>query len=236
MDPVGETLERVRQRKLAATQRLLGDTISLDDDAWQQLTRLPGWTRAHVATHLARNADSFRGVVEEVLVGAPEPMYRPTDKHPGEIEVGSERNGLSLQIDLDTSASALEEAFGQLSAAQWDASVGLGNSRVSVRQLPLARLAEVIVHHVDLDCGFSFDEVDTETARWLLEWIVFRSPDRAEHPPVVLRSASGLQATIGDGSAGMVSGQDAQLLGWLTGRLDADVVEGADGLRVPSFG
>ena len=52
-------METVRKRKLEATQRLLGDTIGMDEDQWRAPSLLPGWTRAHVAVHLARGADAL---------------------------------------------------------------------------------------------------------------------------------------------------------------------------------
>mgnify|MGYP003622708592 CR=1 FL=1 len=50
-------LETLRKRVQEATQRLLGDTIGISDDDWNGPSGLPGWSRAHVAAHLAANAD-----------------------------------------------------------------------------------------------------------------------------------------------------------------------------------
>ena len=50
--PVSATAAQLRSRKRDATQQLLGDTIAIHDDQWQLPSGLPGWTRAHVATHL----------------------------------------------------------------------------------------------------------------------------------------------------------------------------------------
>lgn len=56
-----------------ATTVLLRDTISVTDDQWRGgPSRLPGWSRGHVATHLARNADAFTRLVNGVRVA-----YRP---------------------------------------------------------------------------------------------------------------------------------------------------------------
>ena len=55
--PAATQLETLRELIRAATQRLLGDTISVADDQWRAPSRLPDWTRGHVATHIARHAD-----------------------------------------------------------------------------------------------------------------------------------------------------------------------------------
>lgn len=60
-DPVFEEsrLDEVRHLVSHTTARLLGDTISVSDEGWRAASRLPRWSRGHVATHVARNADAF---------------------------------------------------------------------------------------------------------------------------------------------------------------------------------
>ena len=94
------------------------------------------------------------------------------------------------------------------------------------RLLPLARLLEVVVHHVDLDIGFEVADIDDATAEWLLEWCAFRLRSRDEFPRLDLVSDSGF--TIALGSAGeptAVSGTSANLLGWLMSRVDDSAVQ-----------
>ena len=49
--PATPQLETLRRLVRTATQRLLGDTILVTDDQWRAPSRLPDWTRGHVATH-----------------------------------------------------------------------------------------------------------------------------------------------------------------------------------------
>ena len=56
-DPSASQLEAVLHLVSTTTARLLGDTIALSDDEWRAPSRLPGWSRAHVASHVARQAD-----------------------------------------------------------------------------------------------------------------------------------------------------------------------------------
>lgn len=222
-------LAAIRRSQTAATQWLLGETITISDADWRQPTVLPGWTRAHLATHIARNADALRRAVTGLMDGAGWSIG--DDDTLRDLEVGSRRSPLDLQIDLDTSASRLDEAFSQLTAEQWRAPVADG---VVVADLPLARLNEVVLHHVDLDCGFGFVDVEPDVARWLLEWNVRRHTDGVSGRAVVLVSSGGYQARLGTEttSAPVVTGSDAMLLGWLTGRLPASAVAGADHIEV----
>ncbi len=231
IEDVVADIEHVRKRKLEATQRLLGDTIAIDEDDWQTLTKLPGWTRAHVATHLAINADTMRGTVESVLSAAPAPMYTADAESDALIERGSGRSALQLQIELDRSAGQLNDTFNALTPPQWDYRIGLrAGGVVPVRLLVLARLAEVVIHHVDLDVGFGFDDLDAEIGRWLLEWTAYRHVPDPEHPPLHITSTSGFDTIVGerpDAQPALIHGDDAHIAGWLSGRLTPDVVAGA---------
>ena len=72
-----EQLDKVRALVRHATQRLLGDTISVSDDDWRAASRLPDWTRGHVATHLARHADGMGRLVEWARTGERHRQLRP---------------------------------------------------------------------------------------------------------------------------------------------------------------
>jgi maleylpyruvate isomerase len=100
----------------------------------------------------------------------------------------------------------------------------------------LSRLLEVVVHHVDLDIGFEFDNVETPTAEWLLEWCAFRLRGREEFPKLELSSDSGFTMALGNaGEPIAVNGASANLLGFVMGRLDASAVRGAESLQLPPY-
>lgn len=232
-----ERLREVRLLLSTATHQLLGDTITVEEDAWHAASRLPGWTRAHVATHLARQADALGRLVEGAHTGEHRTMYDTDEQRSSEIEAGASRSGLELQIDLDTAAGRLGAGFDRLDAAHaWDATVELrGGQTAPARLLPLARLAEVVLHHVDLDIGFDVDAIDPVIATWLLEWAAFRLRSR-DFPALTLETGSGARTPIGTGEdPRTVRGTPPRLLGWLTGRSSADQVDGADGIVLPAY-
>jgi maleylpyruvate isomerase len=233
-----EQLETVRSLVAHATQRLLGDTITVSDEQWRSPSRLPSWTRGHVATHLARNADAIRRLAEWARTGERQDMYSSADQRESEILEGAARSALDLQIDLDTSAGKLADAFEELDAASaWDAVVELrGGMRVPARLLALSRLLEVVIHHVDLDLGYEVGNIDQQEAEWLLEWYAFRLRDRDEVPKLVLISDSGFTIHVGSsGERRTVRGSSANLLGWLMNRVDGSAVDGSEDLRLPPF-
>jgi maleylpyruvate isomerase len=231
-------LTELRGLVQTATSRLLGDTIRVTDDQWRSSSRLPAWTRGHLAAHLARHADALMRLTAWARSGERHDMYASSQQRDSEIEEGSTRDGLDLQIDLDTTSGQLEEAFDSLSAVDaWDAEVEMrGGLRTPARLLPLARLTEVVIHHVDLDVGYEVDDIDETTAAWLLEWSAFRLRHRDEFPRLNMTSDTGLQISIGSSGGPLaVRGTNARLLGWLTSRAAPSTVDGSDGLHLPPF-
>ncbi|WP_245935307.1 maleylpyruvate isomerase family mycothiol-dependent enzyme [Acidipropionibacterium virtanenii] len=212
--------------------------MGVSDEQWQSPSHLPGWTRAHVATHLARNADALAGLVKAVSRGEHPPLYPSISDRDREIERGSERGGLELQIDLDTSAGRLHEAFDQLISLKGPTPVELAAGVVvDATQLPAVRLAEVLLHHVDLDVGFGMRDISGRAARWLLEWVCFRLKHRPGTPAMRVLSSSGLSERVGgSGFATTIRGGDAELAGWLSGRDGTDGLNGAEAIALPILG
>lgn len=235
---IGGSIHDVRPRKAEMTQRLLGETIRLWDKEWQEPSLLPGWTRAHVATHIARNADGMARSLDALVKGRPQRMYTSEADRQSAIERGSQRSGLDLQIDLDTSAGNLNRVFDHLDTLDPETPIELrAGFRIPVRLLPLARLNEVVLHHVDLNVGFTVDQVPQPVARWLVEWTLLRLQGREDVPGMQLTSSSGLRTTIeGIGDMLTVRGTDQALLGWLTGRDHGETLQGTGGMLLPLLG
>jgi maleylpyruvate isomerase len=236
--PATTQLETLRGLVRTATQRLLGDTILVTDEQWRAPSRLPEWSRGHVATHIARHADALVRLTEWARTGERQDMYRSPEHRASEIEAGAGRSGLDVQIDLDTSAGRLSSAFEGLDDADaWDAVVEMSRGvKVPARLLPLARLLEVVIHHVDLDIGYEITDIDTQTVEWLIEWCSFRLRDREGFPKLELTSDSGFTTTVGTvGEPVAVRGSSAHLLGWLLGRTDDSALTGTSGLQLPAF-
>jgi maleylpyruvate isomerase len=236
-DGAATQLETLRGLVNGATAQLLGDTISVSDEAWLAPSRLPDWSRGHVASHIARQADGMVRLTEWARSGQRQDMYASAEQREADIAAGAGRSGLELQIDLDTSAGRLDQAFDAMDDASWDAIVELrSGTKVPARLLPLARLLEVVVHHVDLDIGFEIDQIDHPTAEWLLEWCAFRVRDREEFPRLDLSSDSGFTISLGNaGEPTSVSGTSPNLLGWVMGRVDDSAVRGGEGVQRPPF-
>lgn len=226
-------VEPVLKRIAEATQGILADTILLDEEQWREPSLLPGWTRAHVATHLARNADALRVLMSAASTGDPHALYASDNAKFNDIERGAERTGMDLHVDLDTSAGELARYSAQVE--DWLIPVKVFGGEFPLSVTPLIRLSELSLHHVDLDVGYSWQDVEIVPARWLLQWTLLLMDDPAL-PAVELASDSGVTGAMGEGERRSVSGSDAALWAWLTGRSSGEGLTGAEGLVFPLAG
>ncbi|MGD7787102.1 maleylpyruvate isomerase family mycothiol-dependent enzyme [Propionibacteriaceae bacterium Y1700] len=240
--PTEDALEAVQRHLLHEEQQLLGQTISVTDEQWREPSLLAGWSRGHVATHIARQADGMRRLTEGVLAGVPGTMYDSREARAEAIEHGSGRTGLEIQTDLDTSAGALRSSLAEVAAADlWDSPVHASDdTEFPARLLPLGRLTEVALHHIDLDLGTTADDLDPDLATWLLEWITFRLGPRVEHPfRISLATPDGAPSMINLGDVGendpVISGTPQTLVGWLSGRAVRNPLDGADLITPPAL-
>ncbi|HEY9290634.1 MAG TPA: maleylpyruvate isomerase N-terminal domain-containing protein, partial [Microlunatus sp.] len=133
----------VRSLLAGAHRNLLGDTIAVSDADWKAPSELPGWSRAQVATHIARHADAFYRLADWALTGVEQEMY--PDGRDVQIDAGAGRTGLEIQTDLDTSAGRLDEQLEKLAEEDaLDRTVRLRDgSTAAARLLPYGRLCEV---------------------------------------------------------------------------------------------
>ena len=155
------SLHAVREQ----THTLLGRTIAYSPEDWAAPTRLPGWTRGHIAAHLIKGARGLAQVCRELLEGVSPGGY---DSSLGrDCELLAISDGLHLQIELDTSAGELDPLLTQLAGREGHVQLRPG-LKVAIRDLPLVRLRELVLHSFDLEPDASSLEVTDEVAAPLL--------------------------------------------------------------------
>ena len=139
----------------AAHALLLESGAGLTDAQARSASALPGWTVGHVLTHLARNADAFRRVVEAAGSGEVSPMYGSMAQRDGEIEAGSGRPATELVADLTTATAALDQSWAAATPDTWETGRANGPAgEFAVSETPWRRWREVSIHHGDLSPTF----------------------------------------------------------------------------------
>ena len=93
----------------AETLALLSTAATLDDASITAPSLCEGWTRAHVVTHIARNADAICNLVHWATTGEPTPMYASPESRDADIAEGARRPAADQVADLVTSAARLAE-------------------------------------------------------------------------------------------------------------------------------
>ena len=183
-----------------------------------------GWTRGHVLTHIARNADGIADTVLGAVRG--EIVLR----YPGgatarnaAIDAGAGRSFTELAEDVRASAQRLDDAFTAIgSAAGWDRPTAEDRD---ARWWLAARRKEVEIHRVDLDAGYPPQQWPADFVADMLVRELERLPERTDEPVEVTvtneRFRPGVTATRPSGSdrePTRVSGPDWAVLAWLVGR------------------
>lgn len=185
----------------------------------------PGWTRGHVLTHVARNADGIADTLAGALRGEIVPRYpQGREGRNADIEAGARRPYAELAADVRDSAERLDRMFGAVDdAGGWE----LPTEREHpARHWLTARWTEVEIHRVDLDADYLPDRWPPLLVTVLLPEVASSLGARAEVPVRVRVTAEGSLApdtvgqewAAGEGDAVEVTGPDWAVLAWLVGR------------------
>ena len=218
--PFSEVVSAVREH----TSLLLGTTIGYSEEDWAAPTGLTGWTRSHVAAHLAQGATAMVRVIRGLEADQPVRLYESQSAKRRAIEIGALTSGLELQIQLDTTASELQFELASLEGDTRPVILRPG-SQIAAGQLPLARLSEVVLHHMDLGSPFPADGMTPETAVSLLAFQVDLVGRRDDLPPIRLVSDEGFEGTVGrSGALTQMNGPARELFAWLTRGVESSLI------------
>ncbi|SEN36730.1 maleylpyruvate isomerase [Actinacidiphila rubida] len=224
-----------------ATGQLLRTAARLGEGDVRAPSLLPGWSRAHVLTHLARNADGGRRLLTWARTGTRTPEYPSLTARAEEIEAGAGRGAAELLADLRDSAAAFEAEYRRMPPEGWDRVVRWtrGQEHPASRAAD-ARLTEVVVHHADLDAGYTPDDWPAAFTDAMLGRVAASFSARDDAPPMRLHATDAV-AVYSVGAPRLagptVRGTRSALLAWLMGRSPGDglTVHGGGALPAPPF-
>lgn len=213
-------------------ERLLATARELDPGA---PSLLPGWTRGHVLTHLARNADGCVNLLTWARTGVETPMYATPESREADIEAGAGRALPEQLDDLERSAARLVEAVDAMTPAAWGAEVRHRSGRkMTPQQVVWSRWCELEVHHVDLNASYRPADWPESFTLHLLRQV---TSDFGSWNGGLTASAEDLsfEATIGAAPAPItVRGPARALLAWLIGRSTGDALSTEPAGQLPA--
>jgi maleylpyruvate isomerase len=201
-----------------------GALTTLTDDDLREPSALPGWTKAHVVAHLARNADALVNLCTWARTGVETPMYPSRAARDADIETTAGAPAEDLRADFRDTEARLAEAVAMLPDRAWSRPIRNGQGRtVAAREIPWMRAKELWVHGVDLDAGVTFADAPADFLAALVDDVLalFASRDQTLDVTVV---ATDIERTWGSGTA-RVEGPVPAVAAWLT-RSRADGLSG----------
>lgn len=182
---------------------------------------LGGWTRAHVVSHVARNADALQNLLAWAETGVETPMYSTPEQRNADIAAGADRPPSDVRDDAITTSRQLVAATEALADAAWAAEVRTARGRlVPASEIPWMRCREVWIHGIDLGSSRSFPDLPPGVVDALLDEVTQGFAARDDCPPIVITLTDrGERLRIGGtGDPVEVEGTAPAALGWLLGR------------------
>ena len=197
--------------------RLESTLYSLTQQELAEDSVLPGWTRGHVLTHIARNADSMDRLIEAALTN------RLGEQYPGgmearnaDIEKGAGRPLDEIIDDVSAGNAKVVTAFARMTAPTWGRSVRYTTGVYPASRCAWMRWREVEIHHVDLGLeSYTIDSWPHEFVSCHLPYELAKLPARLE--PGTSMRVGGSRFGTGPVTAS-VDGTERALLAWLAGR------------------
>jgi maleylpyruvate isomerase len=205
------------------TALLSGVADGLTDDDLRAPSALPGWTRAHVIGHLARNAEALVRLATWARTGVRTPMYANREQRAAEIESSAALAPDVLRGQLKSTAAELQDALAALDPTTWQAEVtsALGRA-IPAAEIPWMRVREVWLHAVDLASGTTFTDLPAPLIDTLLDDVTATLSTRPACPAVRLtptdREATWHLGPPTDRAPVPARAPAAELLAWTTGR------------------
>ena len=173
----------------------------MGDDAFAKPSALPGWTRAHVLTHVARNADAMINLLTWARTGVPTPAYASREQRDADIEAGAGRTPAEIRADLIASSDRLAAAVRAMPEEAWSARIADTRGRRMVASDMLwLRAREMWIHAIDLDVGASFADLPRPMLRELLTDAAATLGARPDFPRLLLVPSDESRTwTVGEG-------------------------------------
>jgi maleylpyruvate isomerase len=198
-------------------ERHLGTALGrLVDEEFDRPTLLPGWDRAHLLAHVARNADALVNLLTWARTGVETPMYASPEARDAGIAETAQLPPDQLRGEVLIATERLVEAVRGMPEQAWTAEVRSAQGRtIPASEVPWMRCREVWVHSVDLDEGITFADIPEDVQAALVD-DVFRVWDRrgGDVPDVVLFAGD---REWGTGRLA-VAGSLPAVTAWVTGR------------------
>jgi maleylpyruvate isomerase len=195
------------------TDMFLATVESLSDVEMRAPSLCEGWSRADVVAHLASNGRALVRLVDWATTGQERQLYASPEARAQEIAALAALPRENLVAELRDSAEYFAEQAQRLTGELVVEEVHLHGKRIPATGIVALRIAEVVVHHHDLDTVWTIEEADPDSLLDALEAAV-RTMRAKGAPGLTLVTEEGDEWVIGDGALRVASDREG-LLAWL---------------------
>ena len=204
------------------TDMFLATVESLADDELRVPSLCEGWSRADVIAHVASSGRALVKLIDWATSGEERPLYASREARSMEIAALAALPREELIGELRESARNFAEQAQRLSGELAATEVQVSGKPVPATSIVALRIAEVVVHHHDLNTAWTVEEADPDSLLNALEAVV-RSLRAKGAPGMTLVTEERDEWVIGDGGLRVESDREG-LLQWLS-RGDAEHVD-----------
>ncbi|MFI7481746.1 maleylpyruvate isomerase family mycothiol-dependent enzyme [Kocuria sp. M1R5S2] len=207
------------------TDMFLATAASLSERELAEPSLCGGWTRADVVAHIASNGRALVKLIDWATSGEEQAPYASAEARNQEIAELAALPREELLRELRDSAAYFAEQAERLGGDLAVEEVHLHGKRIPATSIVALRIAEIVVHHHDLDTAWTIEEADPDSLLNALEAAV-RTMRFKGAPGMTLVTEERDEWVIGDGALRVESDREG-LLEWLA-RGESENVE-ADG-------
>lgn len=179
---------------------------------------LPGWSRGHVVTHVARAVDVYRWLLAVARTGVEPGTRAGSEDLARAVRHGAGRPAVELAADLHTGLGCLTEDAASMPTEAWDTLVtALAGWRHPAWYTLYRCWRELETHHVDLDIGYRTTDWPGMYVEWALDDTL--AALKARDFPVARVEAVDLGRSWALSRTGpTIAASGHAVLGWLSGR------------------
>jgi maleylpyruvate isomerase len=204
------------------TDMFLATVESLADDEMTVPSLCEGWNRAEVIAHVASSGRALVNLIDWATSGEERALYASREARAEEIAALAALPRKELLAELRESARNFAEQARRLSGELAATEVQVNGKVLPATSIVALRIAEVVVHHHDLNTAWTIEEADPDSLLNALEAVV-RSLRAKGAPGMTLVTEERDEWVIGDGKLRVASDREG-LLQWLA-RGDAEHVD-----------
>lgn len=199
-------LERESEQYLATVE-------SFHEEEFDQPSHCEGWSRADVIAHLAVAARRFERLIDWAVTGTEQKMFDSPEERASLISELTSAPREDLKVEARAAFEAFQQQAQRLTGELAVEEIGLGPKRFPPTSIPALLIAEIVVHHADLDTQWEVEEADPDSVLNAVTAGILNLSVK-DSPGLTIVTDEGEEWVLGDGSL-RVEGDREGILDWI---------------------